>query len=440
MKMIKNPFLHLLILLAIFISACKKKTKDEDMIYPAITITKPGYGITYNMFDTIQVQVKVSDNNTLTKVTVGLTDMNKNAVQDAVVFTPNSTPLDINISYPISNFHISSGFYYMMIYASDGQNEIQSARTIYIKTSPTVKMGYYIFTSGSNQHTLQKLDTNYASLGIVKNTGIYNGSVIANYNHRLYLNGAVNRDFQAYDSGNNMVKWIKQNSGSGAPYFSYCDTDKKNAFIGYYNGQLIKYDSDGNQLTSYSYPNSDYFPQYGSSAASKYLAQYQSKTNSLSKKLIVYDLNSGAALKELTINFTAVSVFEKSFDEVYILGNDNNNQGVLYVYTVSTGSLKSATSLNSGKIICACMMDSNTLLFSMDDGNTYQYQFDVNNFSSIIEGELLTQIKYDEFEKFVYYSSNVQLKICTLNNFKLSTIKTYNHSDTIRDFQIIYNK
>ncbi len=440
-RMSKRTLFLLLLLSAIFISACKKKGPDEDTTYPTITIVKPGSSISYNMFDTIHIQVSVSDDQILKTVTVGLTDLNRIPVQANVNYTPNTAQLDINIGYEITEYHLLSGFYYVMVYASDGQNDIQSARTIYIHASPIVKTGYYLFTSSASQNNVQKTDTNFASVNTVQNSGEFNGSAISNYYQRLYVGGGINQDFQAYDCSSNALKWAKQNSGAGSPYFSSCGTDGKNVFIGYNNGQLIKYDYNGGQLTSYNYPDPDYYSQHGAVAADKYIAHYQSRYVPNNKKLVVFDLSSGSAVKELSVNFTTLGVFEKSNDEVYILGNDNTGQGVVYVYTISTTSLYSPVSLSSGKIISACKIDSDILLIAMDDGNIYEYQYSTNNLISIDNGVLVTRMRYSENENYVYIASDVQLRTCQLlSNFTLHTVHTYNHSDTIRDFQVIFNK
>ncbi len=438
----KSTFIYGLVLSTIFILACKKK-KDtpQDTVYPVITINKPVPASTFNMFDTIRVNVHVSDDNTLEEVTVSLTDLNHIPVQSTVSYTPNAASWDIDIGYELYEYHLPSGYYYIAIHASDGINNINSARKIYINASPIIKQGYYIFTGTGIQHQVLKLDTNFSQNNSITRNGPYNGSALSNYYQRLYVNGSSgNQEFDAYNCITNQLSWDIPNSGAGAPYFTWCDTDGKNAFLGYYDGRLIRYDYTSTATTNYNYTNSDYSPLYGSVVAGKYIVHYRSRVLPGSRKLVVFDLNSGTALKETNVNFNTLGIFEKSPTEAYVLGNDDNNIGRVFVLTIASGSMYEPINLNSAKILSCCITNSNTLLISMSDNEIYGYDYAGNNLISVLSGFQASRIRYSTSESRVYISGGKQLKACQLNNLTLSPLKTYNLNDTIRDFQLLYNK
>ncbi|MFL5751846.1 MAG: hypothetical protein ACJ76F_00445 [Bacteroidia bacterium] len=436
MKTSKAYIFTVLLLSAIFVISCKKEKKSD--VFPEISFYAPAGGSVFNMFDSIYVSAYVSDGSGLESVTVGLTTLSGVPVQQNAVYHPTGTSLEIGFKYELYEYRLTSGYYSLLITAGNGSNTSLKQQVIYINASPVIKKGYYLFSDNGSLTTFTKFDTAFANPGIKTISGKYTGSAISSYNQRLYVAGGAYQNFQAYDVGTGTVKWNIQNLGGGSPYFSSCEGDGMNVILGYNNGQLKRYNQDGTTITNMVYPNNDYYCEYGAVQASNYVAYMQSRSSS-NKKLVVFNAY-GAAAMESPITFKPLGIFERSTTDAYVVGNDNSNQAQLTIFNVNAGGLQSPLNLPSGSLLSACKVDSNTLLIGHSDGNIYKYQYSSNNLIAIQSGITANRMKYDSGENLVYISSAKQFNAYALGSFSLSPVKTFTHSDTIRDFHVIYNK
>jgi hypothetical protein len=438
MKIYRTSLFALLLLSAIFGISCKKNSK-ADGSFPTITFYSPGQGQVYHVFDSIYVSADINDGSSVKEVKVSLLDANSNTVQEPLLLHPNTSSYTLATKYVISNHFLETGTYYLKINASDGSNTAQRSVAITIIESPIQKKGYYVFTVTGLNTTFRRLDTSFAVNFTKTIPSAFTGSAFSAYYQRLFIAGGANQNFQCYETENHSVKWSIPYNLPGMPSFTYCETDGKNVCLGFTDGRLKRYSTDGLTLTNFIYSNNDYYPVLGVVRENEYIASYQSRSSS-QKKLIVFNSTSGAGVQEAPVNYSANGIFEKSASEVYVVGNTDANQGTVAIFNTQTGGIFVPFTIPNGKILSSCQIDNNSLLIGHSDGNIYKYEYSTNNFVPIQPGILASRMKYSSHENVLYVTQGNDLKLFSLNAFSLNPGPIYNSTDSIRDFQVIYDK
>jgi hypothetical protein len=438
MKTFKAYFISVVLLSVICFISCKKDD-EEDSDFPDITFYAPVNNPVYNVYDSVYVSAYVSSGKNLQSVSVTLTTTGFTPVQDPYIYTPSGNSQNIEVKYPIYEFRLTSGYYYICIKAVNENNSSTKQQLIYINASPFIKTGYFLLSDNGFQTTISKLDTLFTSGYIKTMNGKYVGSALSNYYQRLFMAGGAGQNAQMYDIGTGNVKWNVPNYGSGNPFFSFCQGDATASYLGYMAGNIKRLDNTGTTLTNYNYTNTDYYAEYGAVQASNFVVHMQSRSSS-NKKLVVFNQSYGAALTEAPINFKTVGIFEKSASEVYVIGNDVSNQAQLSIFNTSATGFQNPLSLPAGMVLSACQVDSNTVIFGHSDGNIYKYQYSNNNLTSIQSGITANKMKYSKGENYLYTAYAKQFNVYSINGSSLSPVTSYLHTDTIRDFHVIFNK
>ncbi len=431
--------LYFLLFWVVFATSCKKKPPEKDESYPTIQLIKPSLGSVYHVFDTIRIQADINDDKIIKVVNVRLTDLQQVPVQTTVSFSPGTSHFNLNIGYDIYEHHLKSGYYYLNFFVSDGENDIAFSRTIYVHQSPTIKLGYYIFSNGSNTYNTVQTDTNFIQKDNKTFSGLYNGSAIGYYYQQLYLNGNLTEPFRAFEFNKANPLWTYNNPNPGTAYFSHVNSDDKNVYIAHTDGKVIQYDHLGTPKIQYTYSNTEFYPVYSAVQDLRHTAIFQSKVNPVLKKLIDFNASNGVALKEVPVNLSVVNIFLKSAGESYIVANDQAGFGELLLYTSTTGILSSIATLNSAKIISSCQISSTKLLIAMDDDTVYEYDNKTGNVIPLLNGIKVNKLRYSEPENLIYIASGNQLQLFKAGQYA-APVKTFTHAQVIIDFQIIMNK
>ncbi len=419
-----------------FLAGCKKEKKDTQS--PLISISNPAEGQIFSMFDTMQVTAHVSDETHLTSIVVALTDLNNIPVQGNYPVSLQSNDFTFTINYVISEFRLLSGFYYLSVTANDGTNSRQSTRKIYINESPTLKTGYYIVGATQPKNVI-RYDAAMVQKNLISLTTGFTGMAYSGYNHQLYINGHVNQSLQAVDAAyNEQLNWTSAYSvGSN---FTSIYTDGKKPYIGYYSGSLSSFASSGGYSTSYINNNTGYYPVYFTTTSTYGVGIYKDKFGIAGNQIITFGKNNGIAINSRYTPCYIVGIFERTQDELYILGNDTNSNPVIYLYSVTGNFFTGPMSLPAGKLVSAVQIDSDYLIFAAQSGNIYGYRFSTNNaisLASINAQKISFQPKMYELTA----SSKNNLYTYSLSgNYNLTQVNMQVLADSIIGFEVVTNK
>lgn len=433
----RKPATYTALLLLIFFWSCKKKEKDTSS--PSLGISSPVSGAFYKMYDTIIVSGHVSDDKHLSSVVVTLTDAN-NAVQQYSYSVPiQSNDFNFSIQYYLTNYHLSSGYYYISVTAGDGSNTTQRSTKIYITESPTLKTGYYV-VGASQPKTIVKYNTAFAQQSSISlNTG-FNGMAFAPYYRMLYVNGTIYQPLQAYDEQTNGLAWSYNYNGSGMPTTVSMSTDGTDAYVGYYAGSVMRITNTGQLGAGYSTGNNIYYPTYFTLTSAYGTGVFKDKTGSAGDKLYCFYRGSGFYLNSAYTPLKAIAIFEHTQNEFYVVGNNSSGQAQLYLYSVQNNAFTGPFVLPTGKLLSAVQADSDFLLLGMDNGNIYGYKYSTGNCLPLA-GAKAQQLAYNNKLGEVTAAVRNNLYSYSLStNYNLTQINMQTFTDSIIGFDVITNK
>ncbi|MCD4664268.1 MAG: hypothetical protein K8R68_03285, partial [Bacteroidales bacterium] len=113
--------------------SCKK---EEDLQHPVITIDQPAENLHFSVMDTIPVSAGITDDNNIVSIKVVLVNEKFTPVLDAYYYYPETKSYNLNIYYPIDDYYMKRGSYYIQIRAEDGTNFKNKFRKVYINEVP----------------------------------------------------------------------------------------------------------------------------------------------------------------------------------------------------------------------------------------------------------------------------------------------------------------
>ena len=444
----KYLFGTLFLLFIFFLVACKKNKKDTQP--PVIVFYSPTSGQAFKMFDTLAVNVNVSDNEHLSFVNVVLTDLNHSPVQNILNIPVTSSDFTFSVSYYLTQYHLPSGNYYLQITASDGYNTTASYQSIYITESPTLWKGYCAVLK-TNSQTILKYDSALQSHTLLNLTSPYNGMKFGGYNHVLYVNGSNTEPFQAYDMQYNYQVY-NYSATPNEQNYTCLNTDGNKPFIGFTDGEIISLTNNGTYSTSYRLNDINFYPYYVTSSSLYGLAAFKSKSTTASDKMVVFNGATGYFLSGLPLGSPncpiakILAIFEKSADSLYVAGNDASGQAQLYYYTPSSFGFSNAmpATASLGKMISVAQVNAQQVLIATTSG-VYFFGSATSNaiqVLSILAQKLVYQPKLNRLTLSNSTSTSGSISAYAVGTNSLTPVSGFNVNcnDSIIDFEVITNK
>jgi hypothetical protein len=426
----------LLILLSAFFFSCKK---DKDELEPSVTIYSPYLNQSFQVPDTIQVNIKVSDETKLTSVTVVLQDMNNVNAGYAVPVAIQSNSFQFQLDYILDDQHLSTGDYKLAVIASDGSNTEVAGRVIHVTAVPLHTRFFYFATETGSSTVVTRYDSVFTSPQLLNFNDKFLSLEASSWYQRLYIAGEVNAPFNAYSVANHQQNWTLADLGAGFPYFSSLSGDDKRIVLGYFDGRLTQYDFTGNATVNYQTGSSSYYPAFSfQSGNSCYVGMHDNL--SAAKEFRRFDRNTGVQLNQYGVPWEVKGMGDKASGEVYVAGNTNSGQAVLNIYYNSTNSFYSPLILPSGTVNCGVGVNGDYFLIAHSNGTLYRYQYSTNSLLSVMPAVNASKMIYNGELNELYLSSGNVFFIYNVLPFSLQLKQSFVHSGNIDDFEVVLNR
>ncbi|MBS1646785.1 MAG: hypothetical protein JST67_05550 [Bacteroidetes bacterium] len=347
-----------------FLVGCKKDKKNAAP--PSLSISTPNSGQIFHMYDTLIVSAHVSDSNPLTSISIVLTDTNHIPLQNPQNVSVQSNDFTFTQKYILSEFRLPTGTYILQITAADANNNSSAFQSITIIESPTIWMGYSAVLK-SNQQNIVIYDSLKNFNWNIALTQNYNGMCFGGYNSELYVNGNNSMMCTAYNTVYKTPVYSVQANTNQINY-TMLATDGLSPYVGFYNGNIYAYTNTGTQGTSYRYSGTyPSYPYYFTTTNNRDVAVF--KSNAIGYDALVTFYSSGAYYSALRL-FTntpikkVLAVFQKSYDSLYVVGNDSTGKGVVDMYTFSANAFSAGPIRVSEPILSATQINKQCLFFS----------------------------------------------------------------------------
>lgn len=211
--------------------------KDKDSGPPSVRITSPGAGFTLNIPDTITVGVDVSDDRTVTAVTVLLADADGVPVAPGASVAVNARSRQVSVDLPIISERLASGQYVLTAMATDGEHDARDFLTITVQAAPLRIRSMLLVPPGNGPppFTISRIDSAGAVSAFASLSEL--GQAAIGLDH-LFTTGTATLPLQRWRIGNGAAQAIMPNPALWPAYFTGLSTDAA-------DGRIIAHAADG---------------------------------------------------------------------------------------------------------------------------------------------------------------------------------------------------
>ncbi len=428
-------FFYISLLLFFVLGSCKKE--DERTTPPEITFILPVQNTVYNVFDTVLVKFDVSDNEHLSNVTVSLLDASNLTAMPGIVVTPSSNSATITMNYELNDIHLASGYYFIKVYANDGQAGVYALQRIYINEEPkALKYPLFVTAPVLNTRSLFKID----SLQNIQSIGTYSGdfseAATSSWYQDHYLGGYFNGPAIAIGLEDNSQLWTIAPVISSTPYFTDLQVSGKNVYISYYDGRIRGFNVNGSAMyNALVAPN--WYPRK-IALHDSYMVASIKEISTVNRKIVLFNSTSGAGVQETYMNQDVIEFFTKDANDLFCFGNDAG-QGKIEIYQVNTnGFWTPYPGFPAGTILSVAQVDAGTYLIGHSNGTVYKYVYSINSLTTHMAGVTAAHIAYDDVNQVIYVAEGMNVK--RFNYVSGALINTIPHTSAILDLDLLFNK
>ncbi len=412
------------------LATCKKK----DGVPPEITIQLPNENQIYAVYDTVITRVSVHDDQGLEYVQVQIVDAD-------FISTGPSVPVNVSANNPvalaelvISNKLLTTGDYYVLVTASDGENESREFRKIRIIELPKKRRGVYASVA-SDPAQIWKVDSQLQTVSAWLTPAQDVRKLVVNSEvDKLSFVGQLSTGIQTIDIQSGAVLWSDDvPSVNQIQRFTELTIFANSLWVGLYDKELRSYSSTGSLLMNEQTGN--YRPET-IFTDENYLVVEMNLIGDASHHIFVYNRQTRVLLWQQEIPMDVVAICHLQNDEVLLFGNDGLQARVLH-YDVGDNGWWEPRQLPSGQLFDAT--NTTGLKFAIAHQNgVYSYTYSPNFLNLITPTTVAQDLCFDlDNGTLLAASGNAILELETTGGQVLNTVVL---ADSISSLDIHYTR
>lgn len=403
---------------------------------PSVQIITPASQAIYNVHDTVWVSAKVSDDNGLNTVSVYLINNLGTQVLPNAVVKITSKSFTFKIAYVLSDIHLISGQYSIVVFASNGTNSTYAYQQISVDATPTKREAIYAITkSGSGVH-VSKIDSVFNVSLAYTNPGDYSSSDVNSYYQQLYVTASDTGSVNANSVPGGSNAWSVPGIISSPVYFTNTYSSGDAVYISFYNGYVRYYNSLGVLQSVFSI-EANYYP-IKTYAYSNYLFVEEKAISSKTTNLVVFYSATTASMQQALLPGPVTAMFDMDNDHIMVFGNDYTGVPYMLQYSISNNIFFSPITLPAATLLSAEQVDANTYLMGYSNGNIYQYTYNPNVMNTFAGGVMASHIRYDVVNNQVIVATAHYIK--EYNYVSGALVNTADLIDSVLNVHILNNK
>lgn len=438
MRVIHSSKLSIL-LIPLLLLSCKKK---DDTERPQIEITTPSTLTNYNYLDVLNVSATVTDNNTITAITIDVVDASLVSVMPSRTETPNSASYTMTEAILLDNVHIETGTHYVKVTATDGYNDVIEYQEIFITGAPLIREGILMIGTGGGVVDINLVDDMYNVTSYYSEARDFSDASISSYYQYFTLAGSFNNSFKAMGLQFQDVIYEKPSESSWPePYFyevyysedsrlTYVSTSDETESINGYN----KYGTIQSNLDPYPGHRPHRVLEHDD-----YALVEQHAVVGTDIDLAVYFKSTGFLMQSQQMDMDLVGLFGYDPDNAIVFGNDLG-QGYVAVYVIneipSGNYFWYPATASPGVFHDAVQVDSDTYVLSHDDGIMVYSQASMS-FTTIVPGVVANELAYDKLNNLILAADGSTMNVYSMSG---SLITTVANGQPIDKILVWYNK
>lgn len=423
--------LFLLLISGLTISSCKKKENPG----PEISFTSPVSGNTFYPGDTIHVVADISDDNELPSVTLKLLDAAYMPVDHQESFAINAASFHLSYNYVIENEYLETGNYYLTLSTSDGDNNRNEFRSIFIYEIPKTKKTTYVLTAPDSTHVnVSQLDSGSNLAFRFSVTGDYAASVINSRYKQLSIAGKTYGGYNLFnlEDGTNLFSEPAYNNT--LPSFQNLFFAHYFTFMSYYDGHIRAFDKEG--TVQFNSVQPVYYRPDALCVNDQYVFAEGYYPGAAENRLVVIYYSTGEAKQEYNIDLDITSMVSKDNNNIIVFGNKNGD-GKIILYSVTSNGISDFHTLFGNTIYSAIAIDDDRYALATA-GGLYSYQESNNNLIPIDNSEPAYSLEYDDVNGILYANAGRRIKEYIFPD--PGVVGTVISVDSVLDVRILYSK
>ena len=426
MEILKKTLLCL-ILCTLFISCLEQ----DDNQGPRIQFFKPQENSVISLPDTLEVQVKVTDDNLLRMVAIDLVDANNAPVTQGKYFYPAASEYTVNTYLELVDKTIESGQHHVRVIADDGYSSVSAYLPVSIQAIPQEIIGYFAATKPiSFKSGIFRLGLNFVvDSQMVINETWYLSGINSNYRQFYFINDEPSV-LKAFDPFTFEKLW---DMNASQPRALFTDIYNDDEFLfSTDNGDCGVLRSDG-EIIVRTAPYDDKTITCLAADETYIYAGHQSLNGDINQLTVYYRVTgeirvqetlSGEIMDLLPVG-NAVMVFLHSNTDIRII-----------TYNPEDFTLIASVMLASEFFISAEKISNQEILI-LTERSVISYNA-MNQHFTDFASEPFEFCRYDYLNDVVFLGKDVRVFCYDRSNGNLLTIIPFN--DEVVDFQILYNK
>ncbi|MBK9422395.1 MAG: hypothetical protein IPN44_15315 [Flavobacteriales bacterium] len=386
----------------LFAAGCKKEPVDEP---PRISITSPTENFSFNVPDTLQVTVTVSDDHAVTQVTVSLLDANNVQVVAGVSAVPPGGQGTITLALPVLSQQLGTGAYKILATASDGNTSAKQLLPVQLNGVPLrLRAVYSVTQQGPSMLALYRTDSLGQTVLATSWSMDYGGAALSSSGQELYVAGGISGAFQAWDVDNLTPVWQRPNQSSlGYPWFTSLDVGADGrVLLGAQDGTLRSLNAVNGNGGAVAYLPVG-FHAVQSITAGNLLVSVIANPITLEKRLGTFFASSGALAEDQVLTVDPVAVLPRDEQHVLLFGNAAGH-GLVQDRTLSGASYWEPYTWST-PVTAAVRIGTGVWAVALQNGELHRFTYAGPSSLPIASGMQIQQLAYDEANGILYAGS-----------------------------------
>lgn len=425
----------LLILLAgICFFSCRR---NEGGTEPNVELLSPADGTNYDIFDSIHVYVKTSDDDGLANLKIRLTDLNQTPVLQVIDQPLSGRSYEATFDLPIDNIRILSGYYYLFADVTDVDGSRRSTyRMISITEIPRVTKGFFAATQpNASSLSIYKADTSWTASVWNQYTSDFTDMTVSSYWQQVYMSGSFSGPLRAESIDGETPGWSQNAFPNSFPYWGPLSVTGKRLLVSVRGQSQVRSLDEAGHQGFFAVADNGFYPNKQLQVGNRIFIE-EKEISSTAIRMVVFSA-SGGSIQETPMSVDALAMFPKDNDNLYVLGNDAS-QGHLLIYDVAGNGFWEPITLPAGTVTAAAQIDSTTLLIGMSNGTLYRFTYSPVGLLSWGTGINTSQLQYDAVNDEVYSVEGTNVKVYSYNPFVLQ--HTVAFPEPVKDIELWYNR
>ncbi len=419
------------LIFVVLLHSCRK----EDTVLPELEWIAPNGSLQLAVIDTIEVHVKLRDNEGLNRCRIQLLDENMIPAIPAQEQQLSGVEDEVRMDYVVGDIRLTSGLYYFMAEVRDeAGNTNRGYRSVQLTEFPKQLKGFFTaHYPQANTLTIYRVDSTAAPMLWKTENSDFGDMAVSAWWQQVYACGDVYGKLNAFSIDGSAPEWSKSPTVSTSSFWSALFVKDRLLYTGW-NGpeQFRSFDNAGTQQATY--PMLNLHRGVVMCRTSGYVYTVQKEISTGQSWMVVYAV-SGGTVAQCPLNMEVTELFPRNDDEVYLVGNAAG-QAELKIYERISNGTWTPVSLANGSVNCAEQISSNTLLLGHSDGNVYRFEYNPLGVQLHLPGVTAQQIRYDVIGNSIYVASGASV----LNYNGSSLIQSWNYAAPVLDLELWYNR